>query len=202
MNTPHLYLASQSPRRQALLEQIGIQYVLLLPDSQEEADALEQAHDHESAHTYVQRVARCKADAALQRRLQQRLPALPILCADTIVALDDSILGKPHDAHTAYTMLQRLSGSTHQVLTALVLIAQNGRPYSAYCASTVQLRPLQEAEIHRYIASGEPFGKAGAYAIQGRAAEFVQHISGSHSGIMGLPLFETSALLRQAGVIF
>jgi len=197
-----LYLASQSPRRSQLLDQLGIAHQLLLPDAagdvKEDAEALEAAMPGEGARDYVQRVTALKLDAALARLARRRLPAAPVLCADTTVALDGHILGKPLDAPHARRMLARLSGRAHQVYTA-VAVGDGAQRRACLSQSQVRLARLDAAQIAAYVATGEALGKAGAYAIQGRAGAYVQSISGSHSGIMGLPLFETAALLRPWG---
>jgi len=193
-----IYLASQSPRRAQLLEQLGIRHQLLLAAPDEDAEALEAVMAGESPTAYVQRVTALKLDAAVARHRRLGLPPAPILCADTTVALGRTILGKPEDAGDARRMLAMLSGRTHRVLTAVAL--RHGRQsHAALSVSRVHFAAVEAARIAGYVASGEPLGKAGAYAIQGRAAAFVEHISGSHSGIMGLPMFETAQLLRQAG---
>jgi len=200
---PRVDLASASPRRQELLRQIGVDFALLAPSSDEDAEALEQVLRGESAAAYVTRVTRLKLDAAVARQIRRGLPDAPILCADTTVALGRSILGKPGDADEARAMLAQLSGRAHRVLTAVALRwARTGRLHTAEVLSTSQVRfaALTPTQIDDYVASGEPFGKAGAYAVQGRAACFIQHLRGSYSGIMGLPLFETAQLLRQAGI--
>ncbi len=196
---PVLYLASQSPRRAELLTQLGIPFSLLLPDDDEDAEALEERLEHETPRAYVRRVTRLKADAALRRIARHGLPEAPVLSADTTVALGRCILGKPVDRDDARGMLRRLSGRVHRVLTAVV-VADATRFDEALSESRVRFRRLHDDEIDRYVASGEPFGKAGAYAIQGRAAGFVERIGGSHSGIMGLPLYETTTLLRRFGI--
>jgi len=196
-----LYLASQSPRRRELLTQLGVRYELLLADAAEDAEALEVVLPGESPDAYVQRVCTLKANAALQRRQRRSLPARPILTSDTTVCRGGDILGKPADAAEATAMLAALSGTTHRVLTAVTVISAAGTNH-ALSISDVTFRTLHADEIERYVASGEPLGKAGAYGIQGRAAEFIERISGSYSGIMGLPLFETAALLREAGLRF
>ena len=196
-STPHfIYLASQSPRRRQLLEQLGELLSLLLPDDADAAEALEAVRPGEAPATYVRRVTGLKLQDALRRLNDRRLPAAPVLCSDTTVALGRQILGKPRDAQDAADMLARLSGQTHRVLTA-VAIQSGQRRVDALSDSRVRFAALTPADIAAYIASGEWEGKAGAYAIQGRAAAFVEHISGSYSGIMGLPLFETAALLKQ-----
>ena len=196
-STPHfIYLASQSPRRRQLLEQLGERLSLLLPDDAEAAEALEAVRPGEAPATYVRRVTGLKLQDALRRLNDRHLPPAPVLCSDTTVALGRQILGKPRDAQDAADMLARLSGQTHRVLTA-VAIQSGQRRVDALSDSRVRFAALTPADIAAYIASGEWEGKAGAYAIQGRAAAFVEHISGSYSGIMGLPLFETAALLKQ-----
>ena len=196
-----IYLASQSPRRRQLLEQIGVAYDLLLPGAEEDAEALEAVCAGESPADYVQRVTHAKADAAVQRWQERQLPPAPILCADTTVALDGCILGKPADAAEATAMLRQLSGRRHQVLTALVLHDPvSGQRQSACSVSDVWFDTLDDARIAAYAATGEPFGKAGGYGIQGRAATLVARIEGSFSGIVGLPLFELAQLLRAKDV--
>ena len=192
-----IYLASQSPRRRQLLDQLGVAHRLLLPDDAAAAEALEAVRPGEAPAAYVRRVTRLKLDAALRRLHQQGLPPAPVLCADTTVALGRHILGKPLDAADAAAMLRRLSGGTHRVLTAVALQHGDWRG-EALSVSRVRFAPLAAADVAAYVDSGEWQGKAGGYAIQGRAAAFVAHISGSYSGIMGLPLFETARLLRQA----
>ena len=194
-----IYLASQSPRRRQLLDQLGVLHELLLPDPDEDAEVLEAEQAGESPEDYVQRVTLAKWQAARERlgrrRLAQKtLPMAPILCADTTVAMGLDILGKPHDAADAARMLARLSGRTHRVLTAVVVDGT-----LLLNTSHVTWRALAVDEIERYVASGEPMGKAGAYAIQSQAAAWMQKIDGSYSGIMGLPLYETAELLRPLG---
>ena len=152
----------------------------------------------ESPTNYVQRVTLLKLDAAVARRKRLGLADAPVLCADTTVALGRTILGKPEDARDAERMLALLSGTTHRVLTAVAL--QHGRRrHAALSVSRVRFAAMTRKQIARYAESDEPLGKAGAYAIQGAAAAFIEHISGSYSGIMGLPMFETAQLLRSAG---
>ena len=189
---PKIVLASQSPRRAQLLEQIGVPYELLLPDDTDAAELLEAVLPHEPALDYVRRVCRAKAFAA---HAQSRQPSLPILCSDTTVAFGDEIFGKPTDAAHARLMLQQLSEQTHQVHTAIALLHE-GQFIERVVSSDVTFRALSAQDIEQYIASGEPFGKAGAYAIQGQGACFVAHLSGSFSAVMGLPLFEVSELLQ------
>ena len=194
-----VYLASQSPRRRQLLEQLGVRHELLLPDPDEDAEALEAVKANEAPATYVKRVTRLKLDAAMARLKRRGLTAAPILCCDTTVALGRRIYGKPDDAADALQMLGELAGSTHRVLTAVAV--QHGRKrLEALSVSRVTFAPMSRAQIGAYVATGEPLGKAGAYAIQGRVAMHVSHISGSYSGIMGLPLHETALLLRVAGL--
>ena len=207
MQTVHdfIWLASQSPRRQALLAQIGVTPQLLLPGDDEDAEALEVVQPGELPLAYVQRVTRAKLQAAVARHRRRGLPPAPILCADTTVALGRRILGKPADAQDAAATLAALSGRTHRVLTSVAVAAAKGlagrvRIEQATQVSRVRFAALSPALIQAYIDSGEPFGKAGSYAIQGALAAHIAHIEGSHSGIMGLPLFETAHLLRRAGV--
>ncbi|AOJ73730.1 septum formation inhibitor Maf [Burkholderia ubonensis] len=200
---PILYLASQSPRRQELLQQIGVRFELLLPRPDEDAEALEAELPGETADDYVLRVTVAKADAARARLVASGKPAAPVLVADTTVTIDGAILGKPADPADALAMLTRLAGREHEVLTAVAVVDAGGALLPpALSRSSVRFAAAPRDAFARYVETGEPFGKAGAYAIQGRAAEFVEQIAGSHSGIMGLPLFETAALLRAARVDF
>ena len=194
---PRLYLASASPRRTELLQQIHLPHRVLHVPAPEGED--EPQHPGEAAEAYVCRTAREKAERAERYRQQQDLPPLPLLAADTTVILHGAVLGKPADVAQARSMLRRLSGSEHEVHTAVAVYA-SGILREAVSATRVRMRALQDAEIDRYIASGEPFGKAGAYGIQGLASTFIAHISGSYSGVMGLPLYETADLLRPAGI--
>ncbi len=200
-----LYLASQSPRRRQLLEQLGVEHRLLLPnvdgDEPEDAEALEAVLPGEPPARYVQRVTGLKLDAALARLSRRRLPEAPVLCSDTTVALERTIFGKPDDEAHAQAMLEALSGRTHRVLTA-VAVQHGSQRLTALSESRVTFATLSSQSIRRYVASGEPLGKAGAYAVQGRAAAWISHISGSYSGIMGLPTFETASLLGQLGWAF
>ena len=194
-----IYLASQSPRRLELLRQIGLApTVLPLRHAAPRADVDEAPLLSEKALDYVQRIAGMKAEAGLRAVSGRRLPFLPIVAADTTVTLDGDILGKPADAAEAAAMLRRYSGRVHSVLTA-VAVAYQGRVEIAVSESAVRFADLTEAEIAAYVASGEPFDKAGGYGIQGRAAVFIAHIAGSYSGVMGLPLHETAALLKKVG---
>jgi septum formation protein len=191
-----IYLASQSPRRSQLLTQLGIAHELLLADAKEDAESLEDHIPGEGPRDYVQRVTRLKLDAALKRLKARGLPPAPVLCADTTVALGDNIYAKPLDAEDAVRMLRALSGQTHVVLTA-VAIGTTSQCEQACSASDVSFSAMTDAEIRAYVDSGEPMGKAGAYAVQGRAAAHISHISGSYTGIMGLPLYETAQLLKK-----
>lgn len=194
-----VYLASQSPRRRQLLEQLGVRYELLLPDAEEDAEALEEVLKNEAPASYVKRVTGLKLDAAVARLARRKLPKAPILCSDTTVAMGRSIYGKPEDARDARRMLTELSGQAHRVLTAVAL--QSGkRRFEALSSSRVVFEAMTAAQIRAYVASGEPMGKAGAYAVQGRAALHITRMDGSYSGIMGLPLRETAQLLIAAGM--
>ena len=194
-----VYLASQSPRRKQLLAQIGVRCELLLADDNEDAEALEATRIGELPADYVVRVTRAKLDAARARLDRRGLAPAPILCADTTVALGRTILGKPADAADAARTLALLAGRTHRVITS-VAVAQGRRTLQRTSLSHVRFAALSRAEIDRYVASGEPFGKAGAYAIQSAAATWISRIEGSYTAIMGLPLHETAALLREARV--
>lgn len=196
--TGFIYLASQSPRRRQLLTQIGVEHELLLPGADEDAEALEIVQAGELPEAYCARVTAAKLDAALARLAARGLPPAPILCADTTVAVDGLILGKPEDDADARRILTLLSGRSHRVITAVAL-ADETRRVAALNVSQVEFAPLSEAQITRYIASREPFGKAGAYAIQSQAAAWIVKIAGSYTGIMGLPLFETASLLAKFG---
>lgn len=193
-----IYLASQSPRRSQLLQQLGIRHELLLPDPGEDTESIEAVLPGEAPARYVRRVTGLKLDAALARLKKRGLPPAPILCSDTTVALGRAIYGKPADAKDARRMLGELSGSTHRVLTAVAV--QRGRKrLEALSDSRVTFAAMTPAQVRRYVDSGEPMGKAGAYAVQGAAAAHISHISGSYSGIMGLPMHETAQLLRAFG---
>lgn len=196
-----IYLASQSPRRRQLLEQIGVKHELLLPDRMENAERLEEERSGELPADYVRRVTRLKLDAARKRLIKRGLPEAPILTSDTTVAIGRRILGKPADAQQAAEILAALSGRSHRVLTA-VAVSSGRSTLLEMSVSKVRFAELSAQDIQRYINTGEPFGKAGAYGIQGPAAVFIAHIEGSYSGIMGLPLHETATLLRRARVMF
>jgi len=193
-----IYLASQSPRRSQLLALLGVRHELLLPDADEDAEALEAVLPNEAPAAYVKRVTQLKLDAALQRLKRRGLPAAPVLCSDTTVALGRKIFGKPTDAADATRMLKELSNTTHRVLTAVALGTARKRE-QVLCESRVTFSAMSSRQIQAYVASGEPLGKAGAYAVQGRAAALISHMSGSYSGIMGLPMFETAQLLQSFG---
>ncbi|HWZ47526.1 MAG TPA: Maf family protein [Herbaspirillum sp.] len=193
--TKKIYLASKSPRRRELLRQIGIEFELLLNDSEVNEDVL----PGEAPHDYVARVTRHKAEHAREIMLCRQLPMRPILAADTTVVVDTAILGKPADMHEAAQMMRRLSGRTHQVLTS-VAVAFGAEMWQITQSSDVVFAPLSEQTIAAYCDTPEPYDKAGGYGIQGPAAIFITNISGSYSGIAGLPLFETAQLLQKAGV--
>lgn len=190
-----VYLASQSPRRGQLLEQLGVRYELLLPGAGEDAEALEAVLKNEAPAAYVKRVTALKLDAAVVRLAQRQLPPAPIVCADTTVALGRSIYGKPQNASDAQRMLGELAGRTHRVLTAIA-VQHGGQRWQALSISLVSLESMTAIQIQAYVATGEPMGKAGAYGIQGKAAMHISRINGSYSGIMGLPLWETASLLQ------
>jgi len=192
---PSIYLASQSPRRQSLLSQMGQGFVLLPPDPSEDVESLEATQTGELPLDYVQRVTALKLRAALKRWRLRELSLAPILCADTTVALGTEILGKPQDREQARAMLRALSGKTHSVFTAIAAATPLEERH-AMSVSQVRFATWNVAELEGYLDGGEWEGKAGAYAIQGRAAAHIAHIEGSYSGIMGLPLCETADLLR------
>jgi septum formation protein len=197
---PDLYLASQSPRRRQLLEQIGVRFVLLPPDDAEHAEALEAVRPGERPEPYVRRVTLAKLrDARARLRRSGGDASAPILAADTTVALGRRILGKPADGDEAHRMLRALSGRSHRVISGVALWTGR-RTIAALSVSRVRFAALPEATIAAYVAGGEPFGKAGAYAIQSGLAAWVEHLQGSYSGVMGLPLYETAQLLRHAGI--
>lgn len=187
-----LHLASQSPRRRQLLDLLGYAFDVL------DIDIPEQRDPQETPRDYVTRVSREKAGAGLLQ--VAAVPGALVLSADTEVILDDEVFGKPADAADAHRMLRRLAGRTHTVLSSVWLL-DAGRERQAISESQVTIAALDDASIAAYVASGEPMGKAGAYAIQGRGAALVEHLAGSHSGVMGLPMFETAALLRDFGVM-
>ena len=199
MQPQFIYLASASPRRAQLLDQLGVKYQMLLADRNENIEQIEETRSGELPTDYVQRVAKLKLDAARRRLQRRRLPPAPILTADTTVALGRRILGKPAGPAEAREMLLALAGRTHRVLTA---VAVSAGPHSlvAMNVTRVQFSRFSVLAIDSYIESGEPRGKAGAYAIQGRAASWVKRLEGSYTGVMGLPLYDTAVLLRQAGI--
>lgn len=195
-----LYLASRSPRRRELLSQIGVRYHLLLFRSRPgaEEDVNEDPLPDEAPAAYVERLARLKAEVGWLRMTQRNLPHAPVLAADTTVALETRIFGKPADRNQAAEMLAELSGRRHDVLTA-VAVKYYEHLECALSHSEVQFKPLSAEEIRQYVATGEADDKAGAYAIQGRAGRFVVELRGSYSGVMGLPLYETAELLERLG---
>jgi septum formation protein len=197
---PRIYLASQSPRRRELLTQIGVRFDLLLfrGDGRVDPETSEDVLPGEAPDVYALRVATAKARHGVRLLAYRRLPPRPVLAADTTLDVDGEIIGKPRDNPEAMAILEKLSGRTHRVLTALA-IACDARIETRLSVSEVRFRQLTQHEIQRYVASGEPRDKAGAYGIQGRAAIFVEEIHGSHSGIVGLPLCETALLLREFG---
>ncbi|KAF3999964.1 Maf family protein [Glaciimonas immobilis] len=196
-----IYLASKSSRRRELLRQIGVDFELLLLRDQAPRgpDVSEAALPHEHPVAYVERVTLEKAAFAFDTMQWRKLPVRPILAADTTVTIDGQILGKPADRAQARDMLLRLSGRTHHVLTSVVVVYQ-GQSWQITQTSEVVFQTLSENMVRAYCASTEPYDKAGGYGIQGVAALFVKCINGSHSGIMGLPLYETAQLLQQAGI--
>lgn len=196
-----IYLASRSPRRRELLAQIGIGFELLLlrEDPARGKDVDESPLPAENPHDYVLRVCHAKAEVGSLRVQQRRLPIFPVLAADTAVVLNDRIMGKPANRDEAMEMLLALSGKRHEVLTA-VAVAHAGRIEQKLSASIVQFGKLNDHAVRRYAMTGEPLDKAGAYAIQGHAAAFIEKIEGSYSGVMGLPLYETAELLAGFGI--
>lgn len=200
MMDPRIYLASRSPRRRELLTQIGVRFDLLLfrSGSREDREVNEDWLPGESTEDYVQRVARAKAAFGAGLLARRPLVAHPVLAADTTLDVDGEVIGKPRDEAEAAGILGRLSGRSHRVLTAIAM-ARGDRLEHRLSVSEVRFRQISTAEIRRYVQSGEPMDKAGAYGIQGRAAVFVEEIRGSHSGVVGLPLCETALLLRDFG---
>jgi septum formation protein len=199
-----IYLASLSPRRSQLLYQIGVVHQILVADAAEnaieDAESLEIVLKNEAPKTYVMRVTGLKLDAAVARMKNRGLVAAPVLCADTTVAMGRVIYGKPENPADAARMLAELSGKTHRVLTA-VAMAHGRKRLSLLSESNVTFAKMSKAQIASYVATGEPMGKAGSYGVQGMAAGMIERISGSYSGIMGLPLFETTQLLGKIGFI-
>jgi len=196
-----IYLASQSPRRRELLTQIGVAFDTIIFRSGARADPEtdETPQPGEAALDYVERVARAKAAHGARILGWRRLVPQPILSADTTLEVDGDIIGKPFNEADATAILKRLSGREHRVLTA-VAVTHEERIECRVSVSHVRFRPLADDEIRRYVMTGEPMDKAGAYGIQGRAAMFIEHAAGSYSGIMGLPLCETTLLLREFGL--
>jgi septum formation protein len=197
---PSIYLASKSPRRVELLRQIGVQFeeLLVRESGGRQCDVIETPREDEAALDYVKRIAHTKAAVGWQQMNRRKLPLRPVLAADTEVVIDDAVLGKPADVAGAIAMLLRLSGNTHEVLTA-VAVRWHAQIALAVSTSRVSFRKLTQEDVERYVATGEPFDKAGGYAIQGRAAAFIRHLDGSYSGVMGLPLFETTEILAKIG---
>lgn len=197
---PSVYLASKSPRRHELLRQLGIDFTeLQLREAPgREPDIEEVPRESEPPLEYVKRVARLKASVGWHRMTRRGLVTKPVLAADTEVVLDGAIFGKPKDAADAIAMLSKLSARTHEVITAVAL-RWEAQLALGVSTSRVTFRSIPKDEIERYIATGEPFDKAGGYAVQGRAAAFVQHLEGSYSGVVGLPLFETAEILTRIG---
>ncbi|MEP7061355.1 MAG: Maf family protein [Betaproteobacteria bacterium] len=200
MTPPRIHLASRSPRRQELLRQLGVEFdVLLLRNAPGRTpDVVEEVRDGEPPRHYVERIARTKASVGWERVAKRKLPPWPVLGADTEVVVDEQVLGKPADAAEAAVMLSRLAGRTHEVLTGVALRYEDEIVF-AMSASRVRLVQLSRTQVANYVETGEWTDKAGGYAIQGRAAAFIEHIEGSYSGVMGLPLFETASLLARVG---
>jgi len=198
-----IYLVSQSPRRRELLKQIGVTAEVLLLRSAlgRPEDVDETPLPNEDPLQYAQRIAVAKAEIGWQRMIERGLPRRPTLGADTTVTLEGEIFGKPVDRDDASSILRRLSGGKHQVITSVAMTYEN-RTELRTSVSEVEFRPLDDEDIRRYVTSGEPMDKAGAYGIQGRAAAFIANLSGSYSGVMGLPLFETAQLLDHFEVRF
>jgi septum formation protein len=192
-----IYLASRSPRRRELLKQIGVAFEVLVVREHpgRNVDVDESQQPGESPDDYVRRVCRLKAEAGWERIVQRRLRRFPVLAADTVVCVEEIIIGKPPDPAHAVKMLRLLSGREHRVLTAVALKLED-RLELAVSESRVRFAEISQADIEAYVASGEPTDKAGAYGIQGRAGAFITELHGSYSGVMGLPLYETSQLLR------
>jgi septum formation protein len=196
-----IYLASKSPRRRELLRQIGIEFEILMLREGDVRDGAvsEIVLPGEAPEDYVARVAREKAESGAGAVLWRKLPQRPVLASDTTVTLDGLILGKPANMEDAVSTLKLLSGRTHQVLTSVAVMA-NGQMFEAMQRSEVTFGELSEHTLRAYCALSEPYDKAGGYAVQGYAAQFIERITGSYSGIMGLPLFETTQLLQKAGI--
>jgi len=195
-----IHLASRNPRRRELLTQVGVCFdsIVFRNPPREDKEVDETPRGQEAPMVYVERLARAKAEHGWRIVGWRKLPPQPVLAADTALEFCGEIIGKPVDAGDAARILRALSGQSHRVLTA-VAVAFDGRVEAALSVSEVRFGALEEAEIQRYVASGDPLDKAGAYGIQGRAAFFVEHLAGSYTGVMGLPLFETGALLKRFG---
>ena len=196
-----IYLASKSPRRRELLRQIGLEFEMLVlrEGSGRDAAVSEVAHEGEAPENYVVRIAREKAQSGWNAVLARRLFSRPVLAADTTVTIDGHILGKPANTEEAISMLKLLSGRTHQVMTAVAVIMDD-KLDEIMQRSEVRFAMIDDAALRAYCTLHEPYDKAGSYAVQGYAAQFIEHIAGSYSGIMGLPLFETTQLLKRAGI--
>jgi septum formation protein len=199
---PSVYLASKSARRQELLHQLGVDFTQLLMREApgRRRDVAEVVRKDEAPLDYIKRIARTKAAVGWRQMEHRGLEAKPVLAADTEVILDGAVFGKPRDAAGAVEMLRRLSGRTHEVATG-VAIRWNAQIMLTVSSSRVTFRALDDDEIERYVATGEPFDKAGAYGVQGRAAAFISRLEGSYSGVMGLPLFETAEMLSKIGFL-
>jgi septum formation protein len=195
-----IYLASRSPRRRELLNQIGVAHEVLTRriTAERSPDVNEDQLPGETPRDYVMRVCRDKVESGWMRVIQRKLPLRGVLAADTTVCIGDEILGTPANAAEAVEFLTRLSGREHEVLTAVAFKLVE-RVETELSVTAVRFRELSQTEIARYVASGEPLDKAGAYGIQGRAGAFIAEIRGSYSGVMGLPLYETVLLLRRFG---
>ena len=198
LGTPRIYLASRSPRRRELLRQIGVHFdsIVFRDWSRGDGEVDETPHAGEAPAAYVERLARAKAEQGWRIVDMRKLQPQPVLAADTTIEFAGDIIGKPRDPDDARDILRRLSGQTHRVLTA-VAVALDGRVEALLSDSEVRFGVLDEGEIWRYVTSGEPMDKAGAYGIQGRAGAFVEYLGGSYSGVVGLPLFETAVLLKR-----
>lgn len=198
LRNPRIFLASRSPRRRELLAQVGIQFdtVVFRNHPREDSELDETPLPDEVPIDYVQRVARAKAEYGWRVVALRKMLSQPVLAADTTLEFEGQVIGKPVDTEDARAILRRLSGNTHRVLTA-VSVAFEGRVESTLSISEVRFCTLDEATIRAYVATGEPMDKAGAYGIQGHAALFVENLTGSYTGVMGLPLYETGLLLRR-----
>ncbi len=201
-NAPQqIYLASKSPRRRELLKQIGVHFSLLMVREQSlRIDVDETPFANEKPRDYVERIARLKSDAAARVVQARKLPPRPILSADTTVTFNDEIFGKPENVADAMRILSILSGQTHEVVTALAVSFEH-ETHVALSISQVTFANISPADIKRYVDTGEPMDKAGAYAIQGQAAKWIIELRGSYTGVMGLPLYETTTLLKKVGMV-